>query len=1189
MMRLPLQFSTALAALVVSATVAPVSASPRAGNAIQRIQVREASDQTVVEIESQAKPTFTVFKLADPPRLFVDVVGADVSALEATMNVSNGVIGRIHALQYNGDVGEVGRIVIEFEQNAAYDIKTVGSTIRLMVDGTQRTAPDLRLKAAEVEAKRIEQAIERERKLLTDLKAARSDEERLRNQARAARLEEEKLAGEVAKARTEAERLSKKAQQEADKVQGELELLKKTKELEQAKADALARAVRAEQARKTALEQAREKAAALQKAVDAARTHQDAMTAAARAVDKREAEEATAQKALESAQAARDAVAAKLADATAAGRTADVLALDAELAGKMKAVRETEAIVDARHQAVNEARLARAQAQEALREANAERDALEEGRRVAAGEAADQEQKRTEALGEAVARRDETDSTRRSVAAARESALAQQRLAALEAALATQREQVTNAQEQSEVEQARITLLKDQLTAEQQKLSELKSASAVEAAKVDTLKKEVAGLEDKLSETEARTKAAEEAYARQVAALERIERDGAAATEANHTEAMKTLEAARAAEAAKAERALAELQAAREAQKAAEARASAQAAKGEAAPEAAASARPVITDLAYKETHGNGRVEIALTEDARWEVTSRTPRRLELQLRGTVIPRELERSLDTGDFEGPVKLVSSFRSADEPGTVRVVVDLREAVRDEVELSGGKLIWSFSGAAPATAGAADESQRPGKRLPPGVHAFPGLVAAQGGAVGKAGAGASGGQFIDNSRRRRTKRKYSGKKINLTIKDADIQHVLTFLAKEGGVNIVAADDVSGKVTFHLENIPWDLALDMILKTQGYDYVKEYGVYRVARVEDIQKEFESELKRKQTIEELKPLVVRFITVNYASLEEVTNHIKTVLSKNGTVSADSATSTLIVKDTEEHVIAAEDIVRRLDVQLPQVLIEARIVEASTSFSRELGVQWGGNFTMSPAFGNPTGLAFPSVIGISGGADDATAPGTGLLTSNPNFAVNLPAAAGAGAGGALGLTLGSLGGAANLNLRLSAAEDSGQVKIISAPKILTIDGQKASIRQGVSIPISVVSANGVNTQFFNAELKLEVQTNTSPDGNIRLDLDITKNEPDFGQTSTNGAPTIQKKEAHTSLLVRDGDTTVIGGIFTRSTGSSSAKVPFLSKIPILGWFFQNHRETDNRSELLIFITPRIANRRASLVDGGGP
>ena len=600
--------------------------------------------------------------------------------------------------------------------------------------------------------------------------------------------------------------------------------------------------------------------------------------------------------------------------------------------------------------------------------------------------------------------------------------------------------------------------------------------------------------------------------------------------------------------------------------------------------------RPVLTDVIFDAARDKGRVRLKLTGEPTYEVVRRTPKRLELELRGTVIPRELERSLDTSDLEGPVKLVSSFRSADEPGTVRVVVDLDEPATDSVSVSDGQLIWTFAKEAPRPAAvAAAPAQRNGQRMPPGVHAYPGAVAATGGAVASKAGGAGGSAPFMQSRRRRKKRKYVGKKINLTVKDADIQHVLTFLAKEGGVNIVASEDVGGKVTFHLENIPWDLALDMVLKTQGYDYVKEHGVYRVAPAEDIQKEFEAELKRKQTIDELKPMVVRFVTVNYADLEGVADHIKTVLSKNGTVSADTSTSTLIVKDIEEHVQAAEDIVRRLDVQLPQVLIEARIVEAATSFSRELGIQWGGNFNMSPATGNPTGLAFPSIVGVSGGADDATAPSTGLLTNNPNFAVNLPAAAGAGAGGALGLTLGSLGGAANVNLRLSAAEDEGQVKIISAPKILTVDGKKASIRQGVSIPISVVSANGVNTQFFNAELKLEVQTATSPDGNIRMTIDISKNEPDFGQTSANGAPTIQKKEAHTQLLIRDGDTTVIGGIYTRNTGTSTSMVPFLGKIPILGWFFQNHRETDNRSELLIFITPRIANRRASLVDSGAP
>ena len=562
------------------------------------------------------------------------------------------------------------------------------------------------------------------------------------------------------------------------------------------------------------------------------------------------------------------------------------------------------------------------------------------------------------------------------------------------------------------------------------------------------------------------------------------------------------------------------------------------------------------------------------------------------------------------------------------GRLQLTLELAQSAMDRLRIKDNALVWSFDQAAPkrapamvagarlkggavpapnaraqAVAQAARKAARPGvrsaqasspapppaqpaPRTPPGVHAYPGMVAADGGPVAAKSGGYVANPFMEGrKRRRKRKRKYSGKKINLTIKDADIQHVLTFLAKEGGVNIVASEEVKGKVTFHLENIPWDLALDMILKTQGYDYVREHGVFRVAPAEDIQKEFEAELKRKQTIDELKPMVVRFVTVNYADMGEVEEHIKTVLSKNGTVSADSSTSTLIIKDIEEHVQAAEDIVRRLDVQLPQVLIEARIVEASTNFSRSVGIQWGGDFNMSPAFGNPTGLSFPSVIGLRGGTDGG--PNGGVMDSSPNYAVNLPAPAGSGSGGALGLTLGSIGGAANVNLRLSAAEAEGRLKIVSAPKILTIDGKKATISQGLSIPISVVSANGANTQFFNADLKLEVQTSTSPDGNIRMELDITKNEPDFGNTSADGAPAIQKKEAKTSLLVRDGDTTVIGGIYTRNTGSSSSQVPFLSKIPILGWFFQNYTEKDDRTELLIFITPRVANRRASMVDSG--
>jgi type IV pilus assembly protein PilQ len=237
----------------------------------------------------------------------------------------------------------------------------------------------------------------------------------------------------------------------------------------------------------------------------------------------------------------------------------------------------------------------------------------------------------------------------------------------------------------------------------------------------------------------------------------------------------------------------------------------------------------------------------------------------------------------------------------------------------------------------------------------------------------------------------------------------------------------------------------------------------------------------------------------------------------------------------------------------------------------------------MASTYGNETGLVFPSSIGIMGGADDTSAPTGGLTYTTQNFAVNLPAAVGSGSGGAIGIQLGSIGGAANLSLRLSAAEENGDVKLISSPRISTLDNRKATISQGVSIPISVVSAAGVSTQFFAAELRLEVTPHVTPDGHISVKMDVTKNEPDFGNVAANGNPTIQKKEAHTELLIRDGDTTVIGGIYTRSTSKNLHKVPLLGSIPILGWFFKSKKEQDSRSELLIFITPKVVNREVAL------
>ncbi len=263
------------------------------------------------------------------------------------------------------------------------------------------------------------------------------------------------------------------------------------------------------------------------------------------------------------------------------------------------------------------------------------------------------------------------------------------------------------------------------------------------------------------------------------------------------------------------------------------------------------------------------------------------------------------------------------------------------------------------------------------------------------------------------------------------------------------------------------------------------------------------------------------------------------------------------------------------LDTITPQVLIESRIVEANTNFVREIGVQWGGYAQQASATNNSTGLVFPNNYRIGGGVDTGTAPATGT-SSTPNFAVNLPAAVGAGSGGALGMTFGSVNGAFQLNLRLSALETKGQIRTISSPKVTTVHNATAKITQGLSIPFSQVSAQGVNTVFVDAQLSLEVTPHITSDGSVLMLVHATNNQPDPALTGANGQPAISKKEATTQVLVKDGDTTVIGGIYVRSTSNQEDSVPFLGSIPFLGFFFRHTSTTDTRQELLIFITPRI-------------
>jgi type IV pilus assembly protein PilQ len=592
-------------------------------------------------------------------------------------------------------------------------------------------------------------------------------------------------------------------------------------------------------------------------------------------------------------------------------------------------------------------------------------------------------------------------------------------------------------------------------------------------------------------------------------------------------------------------------------------------------------------------------------------------RRLSLRIEHSELPESLERNLDATEYLGPIKVISSYRDRAAHGRVRVDVDLAEDVPQRVRLEGTRIFWDFQKAqgrgpslpavlavpaqkvagfvAVAPAGLWLGQSPPPFLTPPGggPSAATGTPAASGSAPAAAPAtsapeGRAGG---GGGRAGLGKKRYVGRRIDLDFKGADIHNILRLLADVGQVNVIVADDVRGEVTIKMRDVPWDQALDVVLRSKGLGSVREGNLLRVAPLPLLEKELEAEIARQKQIQDVLPTETRLIGVSYAEASSLMDKAKDLLTPRGRISVDNRTNTLIVSDVIKSLQLVEDLVRNLDTQTSQVVIEARIVEANSNFARQIGIQWGGTAYADSAHGNPTGLVFPYNVGIGGGADDAKAPMTGLVpyprngdgTTNPNFLVNMPAAAGMNVGSAIGLTLGSVAGAFNLNLRLSAYESTGSIRILSSPRITTMDNIEANIDQGVSIPVSTVSAMGAQTQFVDAKLHLGVNPHVTNEGTIMLKINVTRNEPDFANTGARGDPTIQKKEAKTTMLVRDGDTAVIGGIYTRNTGLSNKRIPFFSDIPVLGWFFRTKIESDNRSEFMIFITPRIVNRARSV------
>lgn len=403
-----------------------------------------------------------------------------------------------------------------------------------------------------------------------------------------------------------------------------------------------------------------------------------------------------------------------------------------------------------------------------------------------------------------------------------------------------------------------------------------------------------------------------------------------------------------------------------------------------------------------------------------------------------------------------------------------------------------------------------------------------------------------------------KKYKGRRISLDFQDADITSILRLIADVSVKNMVIAEDVKGKMTLKLLNVPWDQALDIVLKMNNLGKIEEENVIRVGTLGSLARQQEEEAKAKESIIKAEDLVTKVINVNYAKAQELTDSVKKNLSARGDITIDSRTNSMIIKDVEKIIVKISELVKLLDTPTPQVMIEARIVQAKPDFVRELGVQWGADLSA---------ITGGNAIGISAGP-------TGTFGSpTTDFGVNLPAS---NPTGTIGFTFGRLAGnPINLDLRLSASETKGMTKIISSPKITTLDNQEAKIEQGESIPFATTSQQGTQTTFVDANLTLAVTPHVTTDGSIIMKVKASKNAP--GSTRTGAAgPSIDKKEALTNVLIKDGETVVIGGIYENSKIETVKRVPYLSSIPLLGWLFRNESISDSTTELLVFITPRI-------------
>lgn len=437
-----------------------------------------------------------------------------------------------------------------------------------------------------------------------------------------------------------------------------------------------------------------------------------------------------------------------------------------------------------------------------------------------------------------------------------------------------------------------------------------------------------------------------------------------------------------------------------------------------------------------------------------------------------------------------------------------------------------------------------------------------------------------------------RTYSGAPLSLEFQDVSVRTILEVLAQHTNTNIVASDSVSGNITLRLINVPWDQALDIILKSKNLDKRVNGNVIWVAPAAELAKQEADELKAQQEKKVLDPLRTEYIRLNYAKAENVRTLIEagratsdrssgntSLLTDRGTVTIDTRTNTLIVKDTAETISNIRDLISKIDIAVKQVMIEARIVSATDTFSKELGVKWGilsqgvhsnRNLLVGGSEQTIWDLKKYSMQSMTVNGQTVDYPSY-TITRPDNLSVNLGAANPAGQIAFGLLSISDL----LLDLELSAMQADNKGEVISSPKVLTADKQTAKIMSGTQIPYQEASASGAtSTSFIEAALSLEVTPNITPEGRIGMDLSIENGSP----TIINGATAVSKDSIKTNVVVDDGQTVVLGGVFKNTLGNDVTKIPFLGDLPYVDRFFKRTSKTNNKQELLIFVTPKLVN-----------